>query len=89
MAKVEPPLDAVQPHRSRERVGFYSNIEKKRGRQYALADPLVRAAQGPREGEKRQMRWLRTERYRCEDDTRHTRTKSKLTRVAVAAALPA
>ena len=85
MAKVEPPLDAVQPHRSRERRGFYSNIEERRDRQYALDDPLLRAAQGHREDEKPRCGGSRTKRYRCKDDTRDTRTKSKLTRVAVAA----
>jgi hypothetical protein len=66
--------------------GFYSNIEKKRGRQYALTERLVRAAQGHREGEKRTGcggSW--TERYRCEDGARRVRTKSQLPRVAVAA----
>jgi hypothetical protein len=64
---------------------FYSNIEKKRGRQYALNDPLLRAAQGHRESEKTRPGDSRAERYRCKDDTRDTRTKSKLTRLAVAA----
>jgi hypothetical protein len=63
-------------------LGFYSNIEKKLGRQYALTDPLVRAAQGHREGEKTRPGDSRTERYRCRDDARDTRTKSKLPAVA-------